>query len=98
MNTFINCRDSPGLFCEVAIGEAMQLDVSPQNLQCLHCAAKGHIDRRMVEVQHKLARSQPVEGTYLTYFLSTQKLPMRTIYGNITELLLAGVDTVSACD
>ncbi|XP_055520320.1 25-hydroxyvitamin D-1 alpha hydroxylase, mitochondrial isoform X1 [Leucoraja erinacea] len=58
--------------------------------------AKGHIDRRMVEVQHKLARSQPVEGTYLTYFLSTQKLPMRTIYGNVTELLLAGVDTISS--
>ncbi|XP_032871502.1 25-hydroxyvitamin D-1 alpha hydroxylase, mitochondrial isoform X3 [Amblyraja radiata] len=58
--------------------------------------AKGHIDRRMVEVQHKLARSQPVEGTYLIYFLSTQKLPMRTIYGNVTELLLAGVDTISS--
>ncbi|XP_051865694.1 25-hydroxyvitamin D-1 alpha hydroxylase, mitochondrial isoform X2 [Pristis pectinata] len=58
--------------------------------------AKGHIDRRMVEIQQKLARSQPVEGKYLTYFLSSQNLPMRTIYGNVTELLLAGVDTISS--
>ncbi|XP_072105934.1 25-hydroxyvitamin D-1 alpha hydroxylase, mitochondrial isoform X1 [Mobula birostris] len=57
--------------------------------------AKQHIDRRMAEIQQKLARSQPVEGKYLTYFLSSQNLPMKTIYGNVTELLLAGVDTIS---
>ncbi|XP_078057315.1 25-hydroxyvitamin D-1 alpha hydroxylase, mitochondrial isoform X5 [Mustelus asterias] len=57
--------------------------------------AQGHIDRRMAEIQQKLARREPIEGKYLTYFLSSQNLPMRTIYGNITELLLAGVDTIS---
>ncbi|XP_069762189.1 25-hydroxyvitamin D-1 alpha hydroxylase, mitochondrial [Narcine bancroftii] len=58
--------------------------------------AKGHVDRKMVEIQQKLAKSQPVEGKFLTYYLSSQNLPMRTIYGNITELLLAGVDTISS--
>ncbi|XP_020381049.2 25-hydroxyvitamin D-1 alpha hydroxylase, mitochondrial [Rhincodon typus] len=58
--------------------------------------AKGHIDRRMAEIQQKVARKEPIEGKYLTYFLSSQNLPMKTIYGNVTELLLAGVDTISS--
>lgn len=44
-----------------------------------------------------IARGETVEGRYLTYFLSQTKLPMKTIYSNITELLLAGVDTVRSC-
>lgn len=57
-------------------------------------AAKGHIDRRMAADADRIARGEAVEGRYLTYFLSQTKLPMKTIYSNITELLLAGVDTV----
>lgn len=33
-------------------------------------------------------------GAYLTYFLFQEELPAASILGNVTELLLAGVDTV----
>lgn len=42
----------------------------------------------------KIARGEKVEGRYLTYFLSQTGLPIKTVYSNVTELLLAGVDTV----
>ena len=42
----------------------------------------------------KVRRGEKVEGRYLTYFLSQMGLPMKTVYSNVTELLLAGVDTV----
>lgn len=57
-------------------------------------AAKGHIDQRMAAEAEKIARGEEVEGRYLTYFLSRTSLPMKTVYSNVTELLLAGVDTV----
>lgn len=56
--------------------------------------AKGHIDQRVAAEAEKVARGEKVEGRYLTYFLSQTGLPMKTIYSNVTELLLAGVDTV----
>lgn len=56
--------------------------------------AKGHIDKRMAADAEKVARGETVEGRYLTYFLSQTNLPMKSIYSNVTELLLAGVDTV----
>lgn len=56
--------------------------------------AKGHIDQRMAAEAEKVARGEKVEGRYLTYYLSQTNLPMKTVYGNVTELLLAGVDTV----
>lgn len=34
-------------------------------------------------------------GAHLTYFLFREKLPVPSILGNVTELLLAGVDTVT---
>ncbi|XP_018581028.1 25-hydroxyvitamin D-1 alpha hydroxylase, mitochondrial [Scleropages formosus] len=58
--------------------------------------AKGHIDQRLEEEAKKLAAGEEVEGRYLTYFLSRQGLPMKTVYSNVTELLLAGVDTISS--
>ncbi|XP_029442612.1 25-hydroxyvitamin D-1 alpha hydroxylase, mitochondrial-like [Rhinatrema bivittatum] len=58
--------------------------------------AKGHIDRRMAEVAEKVSRGEKVEGRYLTYYLAQEKLPMKSVYGNVTELLLAGVDTISS--
>lgn len=42
----------------------------------------------------KVSRGEKVKGRYLTYFLSQTGLPMKTVYSNVTELLLAGVDTV----
>ncbi|XP_007067091.2 25-hydroxyvitamin D-1 alpha hydroxylase, mitochondrial [Chelonia mydas] len=58
--------------------------------------AKGHIDKRMTEVAEKVSRGETVEGKYLTYYLAQEKLSMKSIYGNVTELLLAGVDTISS--
>ncbi|KAM4796748.1 25-hydroxyvitamin D-1 alpha hydroxylase, mitochondrial [Rhinophrynus dorsalis] len=58
--------------------------------------AKGHIDKRMAEVAEKLSKGEKVEGKYLTYYLAQEKIPMKSIYGNVTELLLAGVDTISS--
>ncbi|XP_050781256.1 25-hydroxyvitamin D-1 alpha hydroxylase, mitochondrial [Gopherus flavomarginatus] len=58
--------------------------------------AKGHIDKRMSEVAEKVSRGETVEGKYLTYYLAQEKLSMKSIYGNVTELLLAGVDTISS--
>lgn len=57
--------------------------------------AKGHIDKRMAEISERISRGEKVEGKYLTYYLAQEKLSMKSIYGNVTELLLAGVDTVS---
>ncbi|XP_070596832.1 25-hydroxyvitamin D-1 alpha hydroxylase, mitochondrial [Erythrolamprus reginae] len=58
--------------------------------------AKGHIDKRMAEVSERIAQGEKVEGKYLTYYLAQEKLSMKSIYGNVTELLLAGVDTISS--
>ncbi|XP_021465760.1 25-hydroxyvitamin D-1 alpha hydroxylase, mitochondrial [Oncorhynchus mykiss] len=58
--------------------------------------AKGHIDQRLMEEAEKVARGEEVEGRYLTYFLTRTGLPMKTVYSNVTELLLAGVDTISS--
>lgn len=49
----------------------------------------------MAEVSEKVSHGEKVEGKYLTYYLAQEKLSMKSIYGNVTELLLAGVDTVS---
>lgn len=56
--------------------------------------AKGHIDLRMKAEAERVTHGEKVDGHYLTYYLSQTKLPMKTIYSNVTELLLAGVDTV----
>ncbi|XP_032068271.1 25-hydroxyvitamin D-1 alpha hydroxylase, mitochondrial [Thamnophis elegans] len=58
--------------------------------------AKGHIDKRMAEVSERITQGEKVEGKYLTYYLAQEKLSMKSIYGNVTELMLAGVDTISS--
>ncbi|XP_036415039.1 25-hydroxyvitamin D-1 alpha hydroxylase, mitochondrial [Colossoma macropomum] len=58
--------------------------------------AKGHIDQRLKEEAEKMARGEEVQGRYLTYFLSRSGMPMKSVYSNVTELLLAGVDTISS--
>ncbi|XP_063071962.1 25-hydroxyvitamin D-1 alpha hydroxylase, mitochondrial [Engraulis encrasicolus] len=57
--------------------------------------AKGHIDERLKTEAEKVARGEEIEGRYLTYFLSRTNMPMKSVYSNVTELLLAGVDTIS---
>ncbi|KAK1165751.1 cytochrome P450 27C1-like isoform X1 [Acipenser oxyrinchus oxyrinchus] len=57
--------------------------------------AKDKVDQRLTDIQAKLQGTEPVEGNYLTYLLSCDKLSQSEIYSSITELLLAGVDTTS---
>ncbi|XP_058469399.1 sterol 26-hydroxylase, mitochondrial-like [Solea solea] len=57
--------------------------------------AKELINKKMEDIQRRVDSSQDVEGEYLTYLLSNSQLSMRDVYGSITELLLAGVDTTS---
>ncbi|XP_053724172.1 25-hydroxyvitamin D-1 alpha hydroxylase, mitochondrial [Synchiropus splendidus] len=63
---------------------------------CIFNFAKGHIDQRLTAEAERINRGEKVEGRYLTYFLSQTELPMKTVYSNVTELLLAGVDTISS--
>ncbi|XP_015983171.2 25-hydroxyvitamin D-1 alpha hydroxylase, mitochondrial isoform X1 [Rousettus aegyptiacus] len=60
--------------------------------------AQQHVERREAEVATR-NQGEPEEdmgsGAHLTYFLFREKLPVPSILGNVTELLLAGVDTVS---
>lgn len=49
----------------------------------------------MEEIQNKVDLQQDVEGAYLTHLLLSEKMTVTEILGSITELLLAGVDTVS---
>ncbi|KAK9966094.1 hypothetical protein ABG768_003223 [Culter alburnus] len=58
--------------------------------------AKGHIEQRLQEEKQKLARGEQLEGRYLTYYLSQAGMPLKSVYSNVTELLLAGVDTISS--
>lgn len=48
----------------------------------------------MEEIQNKVDLQQSVEGAYLTHLLLSEKMSVTEILGSITELLLAGVDTV----
>ncbi|XP_063300848.1 25-hydroxyvitamin D-1 alpha hydroxylase, mitochondrial [Pelobates fuscus] len=67
-----------------------------QSWDYMFAFAKGHIDQRMADVAAKVAQGEKVEGKYLTYYLAQEKIPMKSVYGNVTELLLAGVDTISS--
>lgn len=55
------------------------------------------MERREAEAAMK-SQGKPEEdlgsGAHLTYFLFREELPAPSILGNVTELLLAGVDTV----
>lgn len=46
-------------------------------------------------IQQRLDNNEDVEGEYLTYLLSSTQMSSNDVYGSISELLLAGVDTVN---
>eukprot|EP00069_Balaena_mysticetus_P001822 bmy_03867T0 len=60
--------------------------------------AQQHVERREAEVAMRSQGKSEEDtgfGAHLTYFLFREELPAPSILGNVTELLLAGVDTVS---
>ncbi|NIG60885.1 25-hydroxyvitamin D-1 alpha hydroxylase, mitochondrial-like [Pontoporia blainvillei] len=61
--------------------------------------AQQHVERREAEVAMRSQGKSEGDtgfGAHLTYFLFREELPAPSILGNVTELLLAGVDTVSS--
>ncbi|KAF4080182.1 hypothetical protein AMELA_G00167530 [Ameiurus melas] len=61
----------------------------------LYGVARNLIDRRVRQIEEQVQRGEKVEGMYLTYLLSSNKLSLSEVYITITELLLGGVDTTS---
>lgn len=49
----------------------------------------------MRDIQQRVDKNEDVEGEYLTYILSNTEMSLKDVYASITELLLAGVDTVN---
>ncbi|XP_036396681.1 cytochrome P450 27C1-like [Megalops cyprinoides] len=54
-----------------------------------------HVDKKLSEIQDRLASGQEVKGGLLTYLLVSKEMTLEEIYANMTEMLLAGVDTTS---
>lgn len=53
-----------------------------------------HVDKRFKEIKAQVERGEKVKGGLLTHMLTTMELSVEEIYANVTEMLLAGVDTV----
>ena len=54
---------------------------------------KSIIDKKIQEIEVKLASGQELHG-FLSYLLSNKTLSQGEIYSNVTEMMLAAVDTV----
>uniref|UniRef100_A0A665WAT9 Cytochrome P450, family 27, subfamily C, polypeptide 1 n=1 Tax=Echeneis naucrates TaxID=173247 RepID=A0A665WAT9_ECHNA len=54
-----------------------------------------HVDKRLAEIKAKLEQGEEVKGGLLTHMLITREMSIEEIYANVTEMLLAGVDTTS---
>lgn len=61
----------------------------------LYDVARRLIDKKVKEIHDQVERGEEVEGMYLTYLLSSNKLSLGEVYISLTELLLGGVDTTS---
>ncbi|KAA0713405.1 Sterol 26-hydroxylase, mitochondrial [Triplophysa tibetana] len=57
--------------------------------------ARSLIDKKVKQIEDQMSCGEQVEGMYLTYLLSSNKLSLAEVYISITELLLGGVDTTS---
>lgn len=60
-------------------------------------SARNLIDRKVKQMDEQVQRGEKLDGMYLTYLLSSNKLSLAEVYITVTELLLGGIDTVSAC-
>ncbi|XP_038611649.1 cytochrome P450 27C1 [Tachyglossus aculeatus] len=54
-----------------------------------------HVDKKLRDIQSQLDRGERVRGGLLTHLLLSKELTLEEIYANMTEMLLAGVDTTS---
>lgn len=55
------------------------------------------MQKKVEEIEQQVHLDQNVEGAYLTHLLVSEQMTITEILGSITELLMAGVDTVSVC-
>lgn len=53
-----------------------------------------HVDKRLSEIKKKMEKGEEIKGGLLTHMLVTREMNLEEIYANMTEMLLAGVDTV----
>ena len=61
------------------------------------CAGQMHVDKKLADIRAKMVRGEAVQGGLLTHMLVTMEMNKEEITANMTEMLLAGVDTVSVC-
>ena len=61
---------------------------------CCVFSGQIHIDRKLAEIKSKVEKGEMVKGGLLTHLLVTKEMNLEEIYANMTEMLLAGVDTV----
>ncbi|XP_016304652.1 cytochrome P450 27C1-like [Sinocyclocheilus anshuiensis] len=54
-----------------------------------------HVDKRLSEIKKKMVKGEEIKGGLLTHMLVTREMNLEEIYANMTEMLLAGVDTTS---
>ncbi|KAJ0056421.1 hypothetical protein NL108_006908, partial [Boleophthalmus pectinirostris] len=54
-----------------------------------------HVSKRLSQIKTQLECGEEVKGGMLTHLLVTKEMTMEEIYANVTEMLLAGVDTTS---
>ncbi|XP_039237160.1 cytochrome P450 27C1 isoform X2 [Pipra filicauda] len=54
-----------------------------------------HVNNKLKAIQSQLDQGKVVNGGLLTYLLVSKELTLEEIYANMTEMLLAGVDTTS---
>lgn len=54
------------------------------------------VQKKVAEIQEKVKQGLPIDGEYLTHLLISEQMTPTEVLGSITELLLAGVDTVSS--
>ncbi|MEQ2279259.1 hypothetical protein AMECASPLE_007555 [Ameca splendens] len=52
-----------------------------------------HVDKRFKDMKAQVEQGEKVKGGLLTHMLTTMELSLEEIYANVTEMLLAGVDT-----
>ncbi|XP_062383344.1 cytochrome P450 27C1 isoform X1 [Sardina pilchardus] len=54
-----------------------------------------HVDKKLAQIRNTVARGEPIKGGLLTHMLVTMEMNKEEIIANMTEMLLAGVDTTS---